>query len=213
MITPASWGSWLGAACREYLKLPAGPPSRKFRPGELTMPVTMQSIDGNSTPLAAQCVGMHSSARGRKAGTPPGDMLDRPPPPQTKARGFILAGRGALHARTNRSGVAENLGRTRRPKHCADNAAMPGTHQSRIVLAGSDSRDPTLRGGRSGACCGHHAIVRPARFPPFAFTPSGGPRRVRCRSSRRNTAFGLRYPVECWLWVMPQRPARARSGV
>jgi pyruvate dehydrogenase (quinone) len=80
-------------------------------PAHITMPVDMQSLPVKSDTRSPRNVPHHvSAARSAKAGTPPGDMLDRAAVILNEGKKVcILAGRGALHAREELAEIAKLL--------------------------------------------------------------------------------------------------------
>jgi pyruvate dehydrogenase (quinone) len=164
-------------------------------PAHVTMPVDMQSHPLKSDKRSPRNVAHHvSAARSAKAGTPPGDMLDRAAAILDEGKKVcILAGRGALHARDDLAHIAEILaapvakallGKAALPDahpHCTGGVGLLGTEPSQDALNGCDT-----------------LLIVGSSFPYIEFYPKPGQARA-VQIDADAKRIGLRYPVECGL--------------
>jgi pyruvate dehydrogenase (quinone) len=164
-------------------------------PAHVTMPVDMQSLPLKSDKRSPRNVAHHVSAsRSGKAGTPPGDMLDRAAAVLNEGKKIcILAGRGALHAGDELASVAgllaapvatALLGKGALPEthpHCTGGVGLLGTEPSQDALSGCDT-----------------LLIVGSSFPYIEFYPKPGQARA-VQIDADATRIALRYPVECGL--------------
>jgi pyruvate dehydrogenase (quinone) len=164
-------------------------------PAHVTMPVDMQSLPMKSDKRSPRNVAHHvSAARSGKAGTPPGDVLDRAAAILNDGKKIcILAGRGALRARDELAHVAEILsapvakallGKGALPDthpHCTGGVGLLGTEPSQTALSECDT-----------------LLIVGSSFPYVEFYPKPGQARA-VQIDSDGKRIGLRYPVECGL--------------
>ena len=161
----------------------------------VTMPVDMQSLPLKSDARSARNVRDHASmVGGRDIGTPSDAQLRQAAAILAEGRKIcILAGRGALHARTELAEIAERLaapvakallGKAALPDlhpHCTGGVGLLGTAPSEEALQSCDT-----------------LLIVGSSFPYIEHYPMpGGARAVQI--DRDSARIGLRYPVECGL--------------
>ena len=161
----------------------------------VTMPVDMQSLPLKSDARSARNVRDHASmVGGRDIATPSDAQLRQAAAILAEGRKIcILAGRGALHARTELAKIAERLaapvakallGKAALPDlhpHCTGGVGLLGTAPSEEALQSCDT-----------------LLIVGSSFPYIEHYPKpGGARAVQI--DRDSARIGLRYPVECGL--------------
>ena len=161
----------------------------------VTMPVDMQSLPLKSDARSARNVRDHASmVGGRDIATPSDAQLRQAAAILAEGRKIcILAGRGALHARTELAKIAERLaapvakallGKAALADlhpHCTGGVGLLGTAPSEEALQSCDT-----------------LLIVGSSFPYIEHYPKpGGARAVQI--DRDSARIGLRYPVECGL--------------